>query len=82
VQEWLFREVIKCLILFVVDGQVSVDGRCPPACPRTITAGEGPACPPVGQTYKGTWDVIRRVAQQVNDCVHYHFSFSVDWVCS
>ncbi|XP_024382471.1 mitochondrial carrier protein MTM1 [Physcomitrium patens] len=44
--------------------KVSVDGRCPPACPRTTVAGVSYNCPPPGQQYKGTLDVMRRVARE------------------
>lgn len=44
---------------------MSVDGRCAPACPRTNVAGISPDCPPPSQHYKGTLDVMRRVAHEV-----------------
>jgi len=45
--------------------QVAVDGRCPPACPRTSVAGVSLDCPPPRQQYKNTLDVMQRVAQEV-----------------
>jgi len=46
--------------------QVAVDGRCPPACPRNSNVGVAPACPPLGASqYKGTWDVVYKIARQV-----------------
>ena len=42
-----------------------MDGRCPPACPRTSVAGVSLDCPPPRQHYKNTFDVMRRVAHEV-----------------
>ncbi|KAG0599255.1 hypothetical protein M758_12G138600 [Ceratodon purpureus] len=44
--------------------KVSIDGRCPPACPRSSMAGVPPECPPTGQRYRGTFDVMRRVVNE------------------
>lgn len=43
--------------------KVSIDGRCPPACPRATMAGVSPGCPPT-QRYKGIFDVMRRVMNE------------------
>lgn len=42
-----------------------MEGRCPPACPRTSVAGTSLDCPPPRAQYKGTLDVMRRVAHEV-----------------
>lgn len=42
-----------------------MDGRCPPACPRASVAGVSPYCPPPGQQYKNSFDVMSRVAREV-----------------
>lgn len=45
-----------------------MDGRCPPACPRNSNVGVAPACPPLGASqYKGTWDVVYKIARQVRE---------------
>ena len=43
---------------------MAIDGRCPPACPRTTMTGRSPECP-TGERYKGTFDVMRRVVHEV-----------------
>lgn len=44
--------------------EVAVNGRCPPACPRTSVEGVSLDCPPPRQQYKNTLDVMRRVANE------------------
>lgn len=44
--------------------KASMEGRCPPACPRTSVAGTSLDCPPPRAQYKGTLDVMRRVAHE------------------
>ncbi|KAG0599249.1 hypothetical protein M758_12G138600 [Ceratodon purpureus] len=58
------RKKQGCLINRHVQWKAQACSRCPPACPRSSMAGVPPECPPTGQRYRGTFDVMRRVVNE------------------
>jgi hypothetical protein len=61
-----YQQQVACAMELPTFTKVAVDGRCLAACTRNINVGVAPVCPPLGASqYKGTWDVVYKIARRV-----------------
>jgi hypothetical protein len=77
-----YQQQVACPMELSTSSKVAVDGRCPPACPRNSNVGVAPACPPLGASqYKGTWDVVYKIARQVCELQYSDFYLWLHELC-